>query len=190
MADIDWREREDRLVDLAKREVVHFLEKEQGKKFYGFGFACNAGYGEVLLYTNTHLVLRETAERYKSTGGARYADKTLEELEDRLRWSMGDWAFDGFNALSDDWQRGWEDWQHYFQQLLDSLLNDDKEDEYYVLREEFLNMCCRALIRLENQPEFVAMPKEADFRTICVDHDEADSDGEARLSRIRRDTIA
>jgi len=187
MPDIDWPEVEHKLVDLTRFEVRRFLEDKRDEKFYGFGFACNAFYGEVLLYANTSDALRASAERSRSDYPDlnRYAGKSLAEVEDVLRWEMGDWKYDGFNALSEEWADGWEEWQMSFQKLLEGLYDGDEEEKAGALEQEFLEMCCRALIRLEKQPEFIALPKDANFRTVCDNHDEAESDGEARLSRIR-----
>ena len=187
MAHIDWLEVEHRLVDLARYEVRRFLEDKRDEKFYGFGFACNAYYGEVLLYANTSDALRVSAEWSMSNYPNLdcYAGKSLSEVEDLHRWEMGNWKYDGFNALSEEWADGWEDWQMSFQKLLEGLYDENKEEQACAMEQDFLETCCRALISLESQPEFIAIPKETNFRTVCDNHDEAESEGVARLSRIR-----
>jgi len=114
--EIDWPTLEDRLFDLAAQDIKRFASKHRDETFYGFAFDCNSEYGNVLLCLNTPDSLRQTAIEYATNPPNQEAydaiernmeailgrktssqDKptTPEDKEKELRWSLGDWKYEG-----------------------------------------------------------------------------------------------
>lgn len=198
---IDWSKLEDCLYSLCVKEIGKFAQAHGEDTFYGFALDCNSDYGEVFLCLNTSEDLHQRAIHYstapESPGweaiGRKNAErlgipykpaprKPVEENEERLRWSLGDWKYHGFN--SNKWHTEWEP----FQEAVSDACMDEEGDSYSSpIHKQFMRAACRVLIRLESAGVFEVLRRTDDFKTWVADHDESDEDSWERLAAVRRE---
>lgn len=174
-----WDEIEERLYQATAAALRHFSKDHPSESFYGFAFACNADYGEVMLCLNTAAGLRATVAQ-------RYASWSAEEVETRLKWNPGDWEYANFNTkppYEDAWDAAWSDTQ---EAIAEATFDDDGED----IPEIFLGVACRVMIALERNDEFRLLQRDPAFATFVTDHDESQGDAWERLRMARHDTGA
>jgi hypothetical protein len=199
---IDWVKLEDRLYSLCVEEIERFAQAHADETFYGFALDCNSDYGEVFLCLNTPEDLHQRAVHYSTAPlspgweeiGRRMAErfgipyeppplKSVEENEDRLRWSLGDWKYHAFN--SDQWHTEWEPFQ---EAVTDASMDEDDDDSSSSeLQTQFMRAACRVLLRLESAGVFEALQRTDDFKTWVADHDESHEDSWERLASVRRE---
>ncbi len=171
-----WKNVEDALFLIASRYVQAFGALHRDKTFYGFAFDCNADYGQVFVCANTPSALIDHAKKYKARSPDLYGQFTVEEIEDKIRWSVGDWEFQAFTT--DGFSDAWEP----IKQFLAGAIpwDDDKKIEEF--RESFMATACRSMVRLESQSILSTLSRTHDFKTFVADHDEPDQDSWARLA--------
>ncbi len=203
---IHWTELEDRLYDLGAADIERFAAAHPTEEFYGFALDCNSAYGNVLLCLNTPKFLRaaisgshlppevkdgyEKAKRSieEALGMKVYEDESEmapEKREIELRWSLGDWKYQGFN--SDAFDSGWRS----FEGAVHKCCVDEEEDEETFMtptQDHFMRMACRVLIRLESAGVFNTLNRTHDFETFVADHDEWDEESWRRLNSVRNET--
>ena len=202
---IDWEALERALVDLSKADINKFAAKHGDETFYGFAFDCNSEYGQVLLCLNSQTQLRGMAVKYSSgdtPGQDAWAKihremnellkkhgvspsekprKTPEEEEVALRWSLGDWKYQGFN--SPKFKKIWNP----FEVAVSDLCTDEQEDENTFMtptQDRFMRAACRAVIRLESEGAFAVLKRTKDFKTYVADHDELEEESWSRLQAV------
>jgi Domain of unknown function (DUF4303) len=199
---MNWQEAEDTLVELAKKAIAHFADVHKGEVFCGFAFDCNAAYGKVFLCFNTedhlHASLREAMnpnrpsmvpefdkmmeEKFGIKPELLYAGNAVEKAKETLTWDIGGWKYHSYNESDGFIPLLWSEWEPYEEMTSDLILEGDAEE----IEEQFLNMVCRALIRLENENAFDALRRTDGFGSLVVDHDESIEDGFERIQRIRK----
>jgi hypothetical protein len=204
--DIDWQALERLLVELSKADIQRFAAEHRDETFYGFAFDCNSDYGQVLLCLNSPDDLHRAAVQYSkgdTPGKEAWAEirrklnatlglpldegpplKTPEEEEVSLRWSLGDWKYQGFNSV--DFEKGWES----FEEAVSEACSDEEQDEETFMtptQDRFMRAACRAVIRLEMTGAFDALKRTADFKTYVADHDESQEDSWSRLQAVRQE---
>lgn len=177
---IDWVELEERLFRLVVYETKAFAQTHQQEVFYGYGFDCNANYGDVLLCVNTEEALFKRARKYgKYSEGEK---GSVKEWASDLRWSFGDWKYQGFNLESGKWQSEWGDVNLLIEKAVTGLAYNDMRE----ITEQFMDMACRVLLRLERQNILACFLQSPDFRIVCADHDEDINHGDKRLELVRQ----
>jgi hypothetical protein len=203
--DIDWQALERLLVELSKADIQRFAAEHRDETFYGFAFDCESEYGQVLLCLNTPDDLHRVAVQYSkgdTPGKAAWAEihrklseklgrppeeeprKTPEEEAVSLRWSLGDWKYQGLNTV--DFEKGWES----FEEAVSEACSDEEQDEETFMtptQDSFMRAACRAVIRLEMTGAFDALIRTADFKTYVADHDEWEKDSWSRLEAVRQE---
>jgi hypothetical protein len=150
------------------------------QEFYGFAFDCNADYAQVYVCANTRAALRSQATDYKNRRPDLYGHLTIQDLEDKLRWALGDWEFQAFN--SEAFSQAWEPIKEF---LVDAILLDENDQRAEVFRTSFMETACRCMIRVESEGTLDALPKTEDFKTFVADHDESDEDSWGRYEAVR-----
>ncbi len=168
-ADLDWRELEDALASAITAQMSDFSDAHSGEEFYAFALDCNAYYANVLFCLNTPESLEGSARSYANQND----NDSLAKEREALRWGLGDWRYQGFNLES----------RHWPEQV--PMLDDFAELPHPDDTEQFLVICCRALLRAQRSGAFEALRKTVDFAVACIDHDEDFTSGEARLERVR-----
>ncbi len=203
---IDWPTLEDRLFDLAAKDIARFAAAHGNETFYGFALGCNSEYGNVLLCLNTPDFLQECATEYaahppnqeafddicrsiEETLGKKIFSEdpptTPEDEEEELRWSLGDWKHQGFNS------KGFESgWRSFERAVLDACTDEEEDEETFLTptQDRFMRAACRVLVRLESEGVFDVLNRTSDFRTYVADHDESDEDSWGRLEMVRNET--
>lgn len=174
---IDWGAFENRLFELSKVEIAAFAQAHADETFYGFGFDCNADYGQVFLCLNTQDDLRATAESSKERYPNRYKTKSVEEIENRLRWNMEDWKYQDF--ASESFGDGWNEFEDL---IIDNAFADDDPDRE--LQAHFLSSVCRVATRLQKENVFQSLNRTPDFRVFVADHDEPEETSWNRLKTV------
>ena len=156
------------VTEFAQASVSAFLEENEGSVFYAFAFDCNSEYASVGLSFNTEEEFKKTLDDYQSTSHGEYY-KTPEGI-DELRYNPGDWEYVCF-------------------EILDPVSEDELAAVYGTDPDrqsaEFMDIFTRALVEFTKTPEYAKIPKTADFKIICIDHDEDLADAEERLNQIR-----
>ena len=179
---INWGAFETQLLDSTTRELTSFGAGNALESFYGFMFDCNSDYGQVLLCLNTEESLQKQAESYKRDHADLYANKTINDIKQSLRWNAGDWAHQGFNSGSFD-----SDLSEFESSVADATMDEEEDEETFMppTQDRFMKSVCRVLLRLERTNAFDCLVRTADFRTFVADHDETDDDSWGRLKMVR-----
>ena len=118
-------------------------------------------------------------------------DDDPDSRRERLRWSPGDWKYQGFNSPA------WEEktWKRLSSQVCDALLDaefDDEEiEESYSSQivEQFMQTACRVLIELERTNAFACIDTTSNFECRCADHDEVEDEAMDRLAKVRAESL-
>jgi hypothetical protein len=183
---LDWPFIQEILFRLSAKDIKEFAAKHGDEVFYGLFMDCNSSYGDVLLHLNTPELLQQQAWRYKhdlqSVGGAAilpdlYANKTITQLEDELRWSGGDWGYFEINRRH-AWDADWEPIRKMIAEVAAKSVG---------FQEDFMRTACRVLLQIESCGVLDLLLRTQDFRTICADHDESVEDAAKRLDRARKE---
>ncbi|MCR9117243.1 MAG: DUF4303 domain-containing protein [bacterium] len=180
--EVDWTHAEDTIVTAAIKCFEDFAANHRDEVFYGFFLDCNATYFETLGHFNTAAFLRETALDYQTRNAELYPGWSVEQLEDELRWSAGDWGhFEVFNPCDYD-----EDYNQLVGKAISHFHSIPSDDmDHPTVYDRFLEMSCRVALRLESENAFKSFNTTPDFRVLCADHDESIEDGEQRLQAVR-----
>ena len=178
---IIWTKVEDVMFLIASQYVQGFGAVHRDKSFYGFAFDCNADYAEVFVCANTRDALKRQAIDYKNRWPDLYGHLTIQDLEDKLRWALGDWEFQAFTT--EGFSNAWEPIEEF---LVDAIPWDEEDDQRVDdFRNSFMEVACRCMLRLESEGIFDSLSKTLDFRTFVADHDESDEDSWSRYEAIR-----
>ncbi len=178
----DWHHIENLIVSSAIECIQDFARNHPDEVFYGFFLDVNADHFDLLGHFNTAAKLRETAIKYQAENARLYPDWSVERLEDRLRWSAGDW---GYFEVFNPWERE-EEYKQFCSDAFDySLDQPEEETEEPTIEDQFLNFCCRVAVRLETENAFCPLNTTPDFRVLCADHDELPEESERRLQSVR-----
>jgi hypothetical protein len=131
---------------------------------------------------NTNSLLRQHAERCKEGDLARdqplYSGFTIDELMEECRWDGGSWGYFPMFCGPD-----FEEVAAAYREIRASV--GGSERDLVPLREEFMLMACRAVIRIERSGVFGLFRQTPDFRVLCVYIQETVEEGELRLQRVR-----
>lgn len=178
---VDWQRVEEILVLLVTEYVRDFATHHSEERFYGLAFDCNADYCEVFICLNTEEDLSRQATACKKRSPDLYGTMTDQQLEDHLRWALGDWKYqawttDGFNDA----------WEPIETALMSAMQDEEDVDVEEQFADSFMQMACRAMVRLESSGSFDALQCTKDFATFVADHDELDEDSWKRLEAVRR----
>jgi hypothetical protein len=178
---VKWKNVEDALFLIASEYVRTFSTFHRDKTFYGFAFDCNADYGQIFLCANTRASLSEEARRCKSQSPQLYSHFRIEDLEEELRWALGDWEFQAFttDGFSDAWKP--------IEEVLVDVIPWDDDDDHRIedFRTHFMDMACRCMMRLESEGILNALSRTDDFKTFVADHDESEEHSWSRFEGIR-----
>jgi len=166
---INWDEFDAALAALIEMEVSRFAEEHKGETFYGFALDCNAAYCDILFCLNTVDGLRATAVEYLTNN----PQSSLELEMERLRWSLGDWKYQGFNLDAPEWGKRYT-----------AALPVAGELAIAADINLFLEMACRALVRATRAGIFNKLRLTEDFKVTCMDHDEDLLEGTLRLDHV------
>ena len=186
---LDWHSIQATLFSLVRSDIEVFASSHKAEQFYGFYLDCNSYYGDVLPCLNTPDLLRRDAKLKKFDLTAKvgkmlrhelYADYSVDEIEERLRWSPGDWNYIQINQ--------WDKWRQHWKPVCTLIENVRDDDESF--EEQFMEMACRLLIQIEQSGVLNLLQLTPDFATMCADHDESDDASRSRLDRIRRQATA
>jgi hypothetical protein len=173
---IDWADLEKTLHSLCLHEIGKFAQSHRTETFYGFALDCHSDYGQVLLCLNTPEALCQMAIAYSNGSPPR---KAAEVYERELRWSLGDWKYQGFN--SETFEKSWDP----FQELVSNAYDEEEPADRTPTQERFMQSACRVLLRLESSNAFNSLQRTDDFQTLAMDHDESDSAAWERLEAVR-----
>ncbi|WP_339746976.1 DUF4303 domain-containing protein [uncultured Rubinisphaera sp.] len=203
---INWSGLEECLYELIRDDIKRFAETHKHETFYGFALDCNSEYGNVLLCFNSPESLKQQAEKYASDRPNKAAfDKisqklhedsgrkipltenssTVEAEELKLRWSTGDWKYQGFNSTQFD-----EGWDEYETEVMNACMDEEEDEETFKTptQELFMKSICRVLLRLEKEKIFDVINRTSDFKSYVADHDESKEESWDRLETLRRES--
>jgi hypothetical protein len=181
---IDWIAIESRLVPLAEQHLQSFADKHPSESFYGLGFDCHSEEGQVLLCLNTRVAQLAGARKALQQHPDFNQGKTEREVATSIEWGFGDWKYQGINVRSKSWSKGWRNVEADIATAVGMLAINRKFKAMQELRESFMEMTSRALLRIECSDAISALRRDTDFRTLCTDHDEGPSEGFSRMQRI------
>jgi hypothetical protein len=171
MQEIDFKKIEAELLDFTKTAVSKFLAEHPNEVFYAFAFDCNAAYAEVNLCFNTEAAFAETLADYQS---GEYKDSYQSAAQiNELKYSIGDWEYQSFETK--------------YVLTEDELFGDEDEEEEpgNEITETLLLHFSKILIEFTKTEEFQKIPKTADFKVFCIDHDEDLEEADLRLSTLQ-----
>lgn len=176
---VQWKAVEDLLVDLASQYLRLFADANLGKQFYGVAFDCNADMGQVFFCANSPEGLTDRAVECKMKSPDLYNNMSLNELQNVLRWSLGDWEF---NAMTtDSFSASWESVTNNLAYEIDWKSHEGIEK----FRANFMGTACRAMLRLEVNGILDLLSQTDDFRSFVANHDETEDDSWGRYNAYR-----
>jgi hypothetical protein len=180
---IDWTDLEDRLVALADHVIASFSKKHEGEAFYGLAFDCNSERGEVLVCLNTREGQISVAGQFEGNPKL-YRGMSLAEIAAQLEWDLGGWKYRAINLGSRRWESTWGVVQAQIANATNIYLNSRNMSALCLLRESFMSMASRALLRVSLANSVSTLKKDAVFRVLCTDESEGPDEGFQRLSQI------
>ncbi|MFT7639108.1 MAG: hypothetical protein ACI9G1_000837 [Pirellulaceae bacterium] len=99
--------------------------------------------------------------------------KNVEQIMEEFRWDGGSWQHFGiFEGLE-------------FPEVSDAREALEEAGAEEILQEDFVEMVCRAALRLARSGAFDAFKSRCDFRILCVYHSETIEEGNAGLEKVR-----
>jgi len=170
---VDWEAAENELFAAIKNCVIDFAKEHPDEQFYGFFLDCNARHFEVLGHLNTESKLQERATAFREAWQDEHPDWKINDFIEHLRWEAGDWGY--FEIFNAEFDGGLTD-------ALQEIAESGKPEKY---RDQFLESCCKVVLRLDREDAFAGLKKTPNFRVLCVDHDEKVQEGDARLEKTR-----
>lgn len=173
---INREELKETLLSFTVDSVEGFLAEHPNVEFYVFAYDCNAEYAEVNLSFNTEEHFEKTLKGYQSGDYAKYY-QTQESIDD-LRYSPGDWQFPCFETnyvLSDD------DLTAIFNTIYPGRERVEDFTAWHDFVESLMVLFCEVMLDFTKTETYQKLPKTADFKVICIDHDE---DLETALERF------
>lgn len=176
MKEIDFNKVESDLLAFTKTEVSKFLAEHPDEVFYAFAFDCNAEYAEVNLCFNTEDAFAATLTEYQS-GEYKDSYQSTEQINE-LKYSTGDWEYQCFEtmyALTEEELFGEDDEEQ----------EENEEEASSELAENLLLHFSKTLMEYTKTEEFQKIPKTADFKVFCIDHDEDLEEADLRLSNLQ-----
>ncbi|BDU24432.1 DUF4303 domain-containing protein [Flavobacterium sp. GSB-24] len=163
-----------KLIDFTTTGVQEFLSQNPDLEFYAFAYSCNAEDAQVNLCFNTIQDFEKTLNRYKN---GRYSEYyRLDEAVKGLKYNIGDWeymCFDTINVLSEE--------------ELNKIFNDLPDDDYKSWKlfvEELMELFCECLLEFRESEIYKTIPKNENFVSFSIDHDEDFEDAEQRMLRV------
>lgn len=182
MVKVDWQAAEELLVREGMAQFPEIAARHRDQEFYGVFFDCDIVYTCVQAHMNTNAMLREYAQRCKNDDVIReepvYSGLSVDQLMEQLRWDAGGW---GYFPIFDG--PDFDEVAAAREQLCETV--GYSEGDLRPLREDFMVMACRAVIRLERSGAFDLFRQTPDFRVLCVYIQESNEEGEERLQRVR-----
>jgi hypothetical protein len=180
---IDWDNIEERLALLADEAIGAFSKKHESEMFYGLAFDCNSESGEVLICLNTRQGQIDVASRFEGHPKL-YRGKSIAEIAADLEWDMGGWKYHAINLGNRRWESKWASVQAQMSNATNTYLNSRNMSAHYLLRQTFISMASRALLRVSRADSVSALKKDTTFRVLCADASESPDEGFRRLSQI------
>jgi hypothetical protein len=182
MIELDWEAAEELLVSYGLAQFPQIAAKHSDEEFYGVFFDCDIVYTCAQAHMNTNAKLREYAQRCKNDDLAReqplYSGMSVDELMEQYRWDGGGWGY--FSIFpGPHFDQVAAAYKHMFE------AGRGSERDLLPLREAFMLMACKAVVRIERSGAFDDFRRTPDFRIVCVYMQESVEEGEERLQRVR-----
>lgn len=180
---LDWASMETTLVSLSERALCDFLKKHPAEIFYGFGFDCDAARVQVLLCINSRAALEASVR--ESLADSHAAERSPNLLMRDYEWDIGTWKYQGFNFPSKHWEAQWAGAEAAVSNSLNFYMETRQREAHEKLKVAFMDMCARALLRLQSGEIFQKLHKENERRIFCYDSGESVvEEGMARMARL------
>lgn len=182
MFNVDWQAAEESLVREGLTQFPRIAARYPDEEFYGVFFDCDIVYTCAQAHMNTNCRLRDYALRCKNDDLTRemqvFSGITVDELMEASRWDGGGWGY--FSIFpGPDFPEVAAARDEIYQTV------GRTEGQLRPLRDAFLLVACRAVIRLEHSGVFNLFRRTPDFRVLCVYIQETVEEGEERLRRVR-----
>lgn len=187
-----WTALRSLLTAYSEQKLREFAAVHKNETFYCLCVYFDIFYGDFLLYLNVPEQARQTAIRSKELYPDLHRQRTVEEVEEDLKWNCGDFRYEYINDdsfASDDsaWKRLWRPIQDLFNDLSMQLYGDGSDSRLdREWGEKWAETACAVALDLERGDALKLLRKTPDFQVICVDHDEPIEDSNARLDRVRQ----
>ena len=150
------------LLEFTQQALTEFLLAHPQETFSAFGYDCNVEYGEVVLCLNTQQGLVQALAHYQK----HYPE--YPELQTNLPYSFGDWLYQGFAVTT----LVAEAELNTISAHLD-FNNPTEYEKWEATLAQLMQVCRAALHDLQTTEVYLNMPKEPDFITLCLDHNES-----------------
>lgn len=163
---------QERLKEFTIKSVEHFIREHPEKTFNGFAYDCNVEYAEINLCFNTDEYFQNTLRSYQNGSNKRHYLK--EENITKLRYSVGDWAYqcyDSVDVLSPE--------------ELETQTGHLTNEEWSLAMDQLLADCTQTLIDFTQTPTYALIPKTDAFIVLCIDHDEEMDEAIERINTMR-----
>lgn len=183
MIEVDWQAAEELLVREGLAQFPQIAANYPHEEFYGVFFDCDIVYTCAQAHMNTNAKLREYAQRCKDDDLHRdqpiYSRMSVEEVMEESRWDGGGWGY--FSIFPGP---NFDEVAIAYREMSETI--GGSEGELRPLREAFMLMVCRAVIRIEKGGAFNLFRRTPNFRVLCVYIQESVEEGEDRLQRVRK----
>lgn len=97
-----------------------------------------------------------------------------------LRWSPGDWKYQGFN--SNAWDEGL--WSEFSEEVCEATIDEEYDGDESPIVAKFMEVACRVVVQLARSEAFSALKRTPDFECRCADHGDTEEEAAARLGKV------
>ncbi len=150
-----FEKQKEQLLQQLEKDCTSFLKQNPQLSFYAMALDTNAEYAGILLCFNTEQAFQASLKQYQNGKYSQYY-QTEEQIMD-LRYNTGDWDYQGVASYT------------VFRE--EELLQMYKED-YQRAYEEMMDFNYRLLQAFCDSDIFQSIPKEKDFKVLCIDHED------------------
>jgi len=169
----------------SEAKLREFASQHGDEVFYCLCVYFDGHYGNFFLYLNDPDQARTHAARMKEKRPNAYGTKSVDEVEQELKWNCGDFRYSFVNS-DDEFDRFWRPVCLTLNSLSMQLYENAGTKVSSQFQELWAETACRVALDLEASDVLNLLKRTPDFRVICVDHDETIADSFSRLERVRQ----
>lgn len=166
-------------------KLREFATQHEDETFYCLCVYFDGYYGEFFLYLNVPDQARKTATQIKEAFPDIYGTKSVEEVEQEVKWNCGDFRYCFINSDA-TFARFWRPVGMTLNALCTQLYEEAGMEVSCRFGELWGETVGLVALDLEGSEVLNLLKKTPDFRVICVDHDEVLEGSVSRLARVRQ----
>lgn len=150
----------DKMFIESKKAIKNFAKEHSGETFYAFSIDAD------MLCLNSEEEFKKTLKYYQKKYPKSY--NTNEDI-DRLKYSIGDWKYQGFFSFLDGFDHNL--YSEHYNIPFDNKNLDDKELEKLFQNTPYHKAMSELLEKLVENRAFDSLKKTSDFKVFLTEHE-------------------